>query len=112
MRHQSVSKDEMKKKKKTHNYNHNHNNNYVSINGKSPNLNKKTFFNLSLPLIITFWFLLFLVYSKFGLTHGNRGGGGGNNPFHIFLYHFAIISFLNVCLPYVVNTLLICSLFL
>ncbi|GMQ05824.1 hypothetical protein CsSME_00050683 [Camellia sinensis var. sinensis] len=35
------------------------------------NNKKKGFFEVSLPLIFSFWCLLFLFYSKLGLTHGN-----------------------------------------
>lgn len=37
------------------------------------NNNGKSLFELSLPLMISFWFLLLLFYSKFGLTNGNGG---------------------------------------
>ncbi|CAL5442732.1 unnamed protein product [Camellia sinensis] len=37
------------------------------------NNKKKGFFEVSLPLIFSFWCLLFLFYSKLGLTHGNGG---------------------------------------
>ncbi|CAK9143153.1 unnamed protein product [Ilex paraguariensis] len=37
------------------------------------NSRRKSFSNLSLPLFFSFWGVLFLCYSKLGLTHGNIG---------------------------------------
>lgn len=56
------------RKKKTHN------GDLIYIKkGPPKNINKKSLFELSLPLMISFWFLVFLFYSKLGLTHGNGG---------------------------------------
>ncbi|KAK1286677.1 hypothetical protein QJS10_CPB20g01823 [Acorus calamus] len=40
----------------------------VSIHGK----NRKSLYELSLSLILSFWCLVFLFYSRFGHSHGNR----------------------------------------
>lgn len=55
--------------------------------------NRKSFFELSLSLIFSLWCLVFLFYSKRGLSHGN---GGKWNPMHffwVFIFFSAILFF-------------------
>ncbi|GMP96699.1 hypothetical protein CsSME_00045226 [Camellia sinensis var. sinensis] len=50
----------------------------ISIQCRNYN-HRKGFFELSLPLIFSFWCLVFLFYSKLGLTHGNEGNLHADN---------------------------------
>ncbi|KAL1803883.1 hypothetical protein ACET3Z_032530 [Daucus carota] len=47
--------------------------------GPQKDIDKKSLFELSLPLMISFWFLVFLFYSKLGLTYGNGGNVQSSN---------------------------------
>lgn len=55
------------------------------------NKNKRSFFEFSLSLLVSFWFLFLLFYSKLGLSHDNSGA--------FFYFLLVLINYFYLFLP-------------
>lgn len=87
--------------------NDNKNNNNNNCSSKK----RKSFYELSLSLIFSLWCLIFLFYSRLGLSHGNEGNLFAiayffNDPFRIWDFFFQF------CCLFIGSWILVNTLFL